>query len=202
MCAFLRLQKFVVCAFWITKICSVHFLRLQKFVVCAFLITNISSLHSFRIQKFVVCFLIFLSVTLYHSGFQRSWLWPNSPPSFTLDTLQRIIVRTDNGKGLDDIQGSRGVDLLPCLHLLLPIGLNVRLYMCFRLVLYFSVTLYHSGFQRSWLWPIVPWVWMSSTCVSDWCCTLFPLITFILSEHKMTSYSEMSQNSNPQIDLH
>ena len=58
-------------------------------------------------------------------------------------------------EGLDDIQGSRGVDLLPCLHLLLPIGLNVRLYMCFRLVLYFSVTLYHSGFQRSWLWPIV-----------------------------------------------
>ena len=56
-----RLQNFVVCAFFITKVCSVHFFWLQKFVVSSvhfFQTTNVDykicSVRIFSLQKFVV----------------------------------------------------------------------------------------------------------------------------------------------------
>jgi len=49
-----RLQKFVVSAFSITKVCRVWFLRLQKCAVSAFFITNVCSVRFLRLQKFVV----------------------------------------------------------------------------------------------------------------------------------------------------
>jgi len=49
-----RLQKFVVSAFSITKVCRVWFLRLQKCAVSAFFIRNVCSVHFLRLQKFVV----------------------------------------------------------------------------------------------------------------------------------------------------
>ncbi|KIK09496.1 hypothetical protein K443DRAFT_82673, partial [Laccaria amethystina LaAM-08-1] len=45
---------FVVSAFFIRKVCSVHFLSLQKFVVSAFVITKFCSVRFLRPHKFVV----------------------------------------------------------------------------------------------------------------------------------------------------
>ncbi|KIJ94924.1 hypothetical protein K443DRAFT_109634 [Laccaria amethystina LaAM-08-1] len=47
----LGLQKFVVFAFDITKLCSLRFLRLQKFVVSAFLITKAGSVRFFHYKS-------------------------------------------------------------------------------------------------------------------------------------------------------
>jgi len=49
-----RLQKFVVSAFFITKVCTVWFLRLQKCAVSAFFLTNVCSVCLFLLQMFVV----------------------------------------------------------------------------------------------------------------------------------------------------
>ena len=46
--------KFVVCAFFVTKVCSVRFFGLQKFVVSPLFISKICSVRFFLLQNFVV----------------------------------------------------------------------------------------------------------------------------------------------------